>query len=330
MQQIFKIALLGNRAMSISIGEMLNDDLRAELLVILNPDDDGIDRGNALSLKKRAQNWSCQVEQPAGLRKPEDIKLIADFSPDLILSCSYAKIIPAEVIDLSKIHSLNIHFADLPRNRGCLPVVWTMAQQEQFLSATLHKIFPGIDDGDIVLKKQMPLLEGITAQQATMQCVELGVEAFTQYWQELKAGNVMPASAQDEKLVTYHSMKFPYDRYVPWGATAAQIAAVINSLTFPPHPAARSLFSSKSKVSGEWNIVGPAVVTSAPAKDMSPGTISIVKSGGFIVACGDGKAIHCQKILPNDDPSDTEDLRTRLNTGQFLQFEAQERPIYQP
>lgn len=271
--------------MAIKIGGFLQARDDVDLFVVLNPDDSGEDVGGALSLSKRARNWDVSTYQPKGLRKVEQIEPLKAFDPDLILSCSYARIIPQEVIDLGREGCLNIHFADLPKNRGCLPVVWTLALQEPDLVATLHEITPGIDDGPIVLKKRTPLKPGTTAEEATETCASLGTELFKAYFHSWISGNPPDAVPQDESAVTYHKMVHPYDRYPPVWSGAAKTAAVINALTFAPHPAARVTLKNTGT---ELVLRGPARVEACVVTDRPLGTIEAASPDRLYLHCKDG------------------------------------------
>lgn len=289
-----RIALLGNRAMAIEIGEYLHAQEGVEMLIVLNPDDDGRDRGQALSLSKRAADWGVRTIQPKGLRKPAQIALLADFDPDLILSCSYARIIPQTVIDLGREGCLNIHFADLPKNRGCLPVVWTLALGAPDLVATLHEITPGIDDGPILMQARSPVSPGTTAEIATGICAKLGAGLFKTYFDAWMRGDAPSAVVQDESVVTYHTMVHPYDRYPPVWLNPTRVANTINALTFPPHPAARL---NQSNADDELVLRGPA----KPVDGYDGGPIGMISKtdDGWIVVCQGGAVLF--SALETDD-----------------------------
>ena len=97
--------------------------------------------------------------QPAGIRDAESQAVLRDFAPDLALSFSYARIIPQEVIDLPKPGFLNVHFADLPKNWGCLPVIWTIASGADHYAATLHEVTLELDQAAILSINAMASLK---------------------------------------------------------------------------------------------------------------------------------------------------------------------------
>jgi|GEM_PF-5318389 len=332
MMGTYKVALLGNRKLSVLVGEYLRRDPHVEMMVVLNPDDQGVDEGGAVSLKKRAGDWACTVCQPENLRLPDQDAPIKAFQPDIILSCSYAKIIPKSVIELSNIASLNIHFSDLPRNRGCLPVVWTLAQREPHLTATLHRLSPGIDDGDIIMQERMPLSGAMTSQEATERCAELGFSVFRQYWNALLSGRAPDGVPQEDANATYHKLRHPYDRHPPWPREAEEVAAVVNSLTFAPYPAARARFVGECDLAGEWRILGPATLVDvdAAAGGRAPGDLRRDAEGRLTIACGDGRCICVKGVYPYDESCDPDGLDSALAKNAALVFSYEERPLYSP
>lgn len=330
MKEVYKVALLGNRAMAIDIGGFLNVQDNVALFVVLNPDDEGKDEGQALSLKKASVDWACETYQPKGLKSDKQIAPLEAFAPDIIISCSYARIIPERVIDLPELGSYNIHFANLPRNRGCLPVVWTIAQQEPELCATLHEISPGIDDGAIISQSKTTYTAGMTAETATQICAELGVEAFKNYWESVVSGKPMPAVPQDENLITYHTMRFPYDRFIPWSKPANVVAAMINSLTFPPHPGARSEFNARFECPGEWYVRGPATVISFDDGISRCAGQAIQNSTGLMIVCGDREAVLVNRIEANSEDCNQDVLQEHLSSGTPIIFDDPQNPEYTP
>ena len=70
-------------------------------------------------------------------------------SADIVISIFYDKIIKENFINkCNKI--INLHNAPLPKYRGVSPINWALKNQEIEHGITIHKISPGIDDGDII------------------------------------------------------------------------------------------------------------------------------------------------------------------------------------
>ena len=70
-------------------------------------------------------------------------------SSDLVISIFYDKIIKSSFINKCN-NILNLHNAPLPKYRGVSPINWALKNEEIEHGVTIHKISPGIDDGDII------------------------------------------------------------------------------------------------------------------------------------------------------------------------------------
>ena len=97
----------------------------------------------------------CSRNNVPSLRFDGKVKLdaIISWNPDIIFSIYYRKILPKEIIDLPKIGVINIHPADLPKNRGPNPTYWVVRRGDDYAFTTLHYIDEGMDTGDIIASK---------------------------------------------------------------------------------------------------------------------------------------------------------------------------------
>ncbi len=285
-----RVILLGNRALAKNILDFLTAQESIELLVVLNPQDHGND-GSGISLHDHIKNTKINYIQPTLLKN--ELEFIEKFNPTLALSCSYSRIIPECFINLVP-HVLNIHFADLPKNRGCLPVIWTLYNREEYLTATLHEVVKALDAGPIVAKKQQKLASKMTAKQAYDVCVDLGAQLFMEFWDEYKVSKKYHAIAQQETVATYHSMVFPQNRWIKWEESSEAVINFINCLTNPPHPSARTQLGET-----EIEILGPCI-PAKNVKNMQAGQIKIIDNTIFIGTADD--VISIQSIVMNNKP----------------------------
>lgn len=293
MLAINRVLLLGNRALAISVLDFLLAQPGVSILAVANPDDDGIDGPGGLSLVRRLKARNVPFIQPKGINSPEILAELAAFAPDLAISCSYARLIPQSVIDLPRHACLNIHYAALPINRGCLPVIWTIAGGEAEYAATLHCVHVGIDDGPILAQLRRPLTPGMTTAEVNAACAVLGFDLFRAFWQQNRQSGRVDAVAQDETAVTYHTFRFPHERWIPWHRPAPDVANLVNALTYLPHPSART---RREGSDDEVHLLGSALAIAGRAAP--PGTI-LDAGADLVVACGDG-AIVLQAMREGD------------------------------
>lgn len=286
MSAINRVILLGNRTLSILVAHFLRRQPGITLMAVANPDDTGRDGPGGLSLVRRLKAWGIPYIQPKGISSEAVVSALRAFGADLAISCSYARIIPKAVIDLPKYGCLNIHFASLPVNRGCLPVIWTLAGCETTYAATLHMVDVGIDDGAIIDQAIRPLVPGTTAAEANAACAALGFDLFRAFWEKARESGQYVAVPQDAAAATYHTFRFPHDRWIPWHEPAERVAGLINAHTFLPHPSARTRLDGAED---ETCLLGPALAMET-AERAQPGTI-LVAGDELIVACGGGAIV---------------------------------------
>ncbi len=77
--------------------------------------------------------------------------------PQLIITVSYGRIIPVEVLHGPRFGWLNIHFSMLPRWRGAAPVQWAILEGDATTGISIFKLDKGVDTGPIFLQEEMEI-----------------------------------------------------------------------------------------------------------------------------------------------------------------------------
>lgn len=80
---------------------------------------------------------------------------IEGLNPDVIFSVAAPQIFGNKIISIPRKGCLNIHSSLLPKYRGLNANFWVLAKGEKRTGVTIHYINPGIDDGDILLQKEV-------------------------------------------------------------------------------------------------------------------------------------------------------------------------------
>ena len=75
---------------------------------------------------------------------------ISSFDPHLIIACGWGKLIPAKILDLSKIASVNCHSSYLPDYKGASVFKHYWSNLEFEVGATVHYMTKRFDDGNII------------------------------------------------------------------------------------------------------------------------------------------------------------------------------------
>ena len=88
----------------------------------------------------------------------EDVQyLLKNLNLDLIVVCHFQKILKKNIIDIPKLGCVNLHPSLLPNYRGMAPQHWPIINGDNETGVTVHFINEGVDTGDIILQKKIPI-----------------------------------------------------------------------------------------------------------------------------------------------------------------------------
>jgi phosphoribosylglycinamide formyltransferase-1 len=105
------------------------------------------------------------------------LSLLEEESPDLIVLAGYMRILPPEVVRAFPRRIINIHPSLIPKYCGMgyygIKVhEAALAAGEKTTGATVHYADEGVDTGDIILQKEVPILEGDTPEKLQARVLE--------------------------------------------------------------------------------------------------------------------------------------------------------------
>jgi methionyl-tRNA formyltransferase len=216
-----------------------------------------------------------QAALEAGLPvvQPEKIKSNAEFraqleaiQPEAIIVVAYGRIIPKWMLDLPKHGNLNLHASLLPKYRGAAPIQWAVANGEPVTGATTMRIDEGLDTGDMLLQRELPIAPDQTAEDIFPRLAEMGAPLMVETLEGLQVGTIMPKK-QDDSLATLAPILKREDGLVDFVRPAMVIYNRWRG--FQPWPGAYTQFRGKKLVlhrmipmelRGEESVPGKALV----------------------------------------------------------------------
>ena len=220
---------------------------------------------------------------------PVFLQHVAQESPDYIVSVQYDRILKPPLIRLPREGVLNLHFAPLPRLRGCFPTKWAIINNESS-GVTLHYIDPGIDTGAIIDQTVVPLTRDETDYTLYGRLVEAGKALFAKNAQRIVSRTLPQAELQDNGHASYYPKAVPHNGIIDWSRGAEWAERFIRAFTFPPHPAAKTFYGPE-----EIQIRFPVQI-SAQDTGLSPGEFIFSAQNEILVSCGND-ALRVQHIL---------------------------------
>ena len=257
-------------------------------LVVTQPDRP---RGRGMELaispvKATALRLVLSVLQPDQIKNNEDFKLqLTALRPDAIVVVGYGRIIPQWMIDLPRFGNLNLHASLLPKYRGAAPIQWAIANGESVTGATTMRIDAGLDTGDLLLQREMPIEPEDTAETLAPKLAAMGAGLMIETLHGLESGQVRPAP-QDHSRATLAPILRKEDGRVDFDRTATEIFNRLRG--FQPWPGAYTLFNGRN-FQLHW-----ARPLDSPA-NLAPGELA-VEGTRLVAGCGQGTALELIEI----------------------------------
>ncbi len=215
-------------------------------LVVTQPDRP---RGRGLELipppvKQRAVELSLPIAQPERIKNNEEFKTqLTALKPEAIVVVGYGRVIPQWMLDIPPLGNINLHASLLPKYRGAAPIQWAIASGETFTGVTTMKIDAGLDTGDILLQKELPIAATDTAETLAPRLAVVGADLMVETLLGSQDGDIHPRP-QDHSRATLAPILRKEDGLIDFSRPAAEI---VNRLRgFQPWPGAYTKFRGKN------------------------------------------------------------------------------------
>jgi methionyl-tRNA formyltransferase len=215
-------------------------------LVVTQPDRP---KGRGLELvaspvKQSALKLSLPITQPDRIKTNEEFRSqLTSLKPDAIIVVGYGRIIPQWMLDLPPLGNINLHASLLPKYRGAAPIQWAIANGETITGNTTMRIDAGLDTGDILLQRELPIDADDTAETLAPRQAAMGADLLVETLRGLEAGSIQPRR-QDDSRATIAPILKKEDGLIDFNRTAEEI---LNRLRgFQPWPGAYTKFRGKN------------------------------------------------------------------------------------
>jgi methionyl-tRNA formyltransferase len=258
-------------------------------LVVCQPDRPS-GRGQQISIpavKQRALELGLRITQPEKIKNnPEFQAQLQALKPQVIIVVAYGRIIPKWMLDLPPLGNLNLHASLLPKYRGAAPIQWAIASGEKITGATTMRIDEGLDTGDILLQRELPILESDTAVTLAPRLAEAGAELMVETLRGLESGSIH-SRPQDNARATLAPILNKEDGRMDFSRPAE---VLVNRLRgFQPWPGAFTTFRGKqlqitqAKVGSGYSI---------PVGELR------ILPDHLLVGCGGGTVLEVYEVQP--------------------------------
>ena len=160
-----------------AIGRAIDEGkLAATVVAVLS------DRPDARLLELgRARGARTACIRPSAPRGPLDaaaeeefVRLLREERTDLVVLAGFMRIVGPLFLAAYPRRILNVHPSLLPRHRGACAAAQALAAGDPVTGCTVHYVDEGVDTGEIIAQREVPVLPGDTADtlQARIQAAE--------------------------------------------------------------------------------------------------------------------------------------------------------------
>ena len=152
---------------------------------------------HAPAVKVEALGCGLEVLQPERIKKNAELReRLETIRPDAILVVAYGRIIPEWMLELPRFGNLNLHGSLLPKYRGAAPIQWAVANGETETGVTTMRLDAGLDTGDVLLERRVPIGPETMAPELFRDLAEIGAGVMVETLRGLEDGT-LEARAQD-------------------------------------------------------------------------------------------------------------------------------------
>ena len=230
-------------------------------------------------VKVCAEKYGIPVFQPKRIKTVEATQELKAYEADVYIVAAFGQILSQEILDIPYYGCLNIHASLLPKYRGASPIQHVIIDGEEKTGVTIMQMDAGIDTGDMLYKKEIPI-EGLDNYETLHdKLTDLGAEAVVEALELLAQGKLKPEK-QNEDLSSYAPLIDKAMGEIDFSLDALTIDRRIRGMT--PWPSAFTGYRGKQlKI---WRAV-PDMESAAIGK---PGEILQVDKDRVTVAVGRG------------------------------------------
>jgi methionyl-tRNA formyltransferase len=238
-------------------------------------------RPSDVTLRTAARALGIPVLQPSDVNDPTFADALRALAPDLGLSIAYDQILHRPILDSLPLGCLNYHAGNLPRYRGRNVINWAIINGEREIGVTAHFMDDGVDTGDILLQRTLPIGWTDTYGDVLDRVIQ-AIPGLVEESVDLVVRGGYSVTRQVDLPGTYFGAREPGDEWLDWSDTSVNLHNKIRAISRPA-PGARTL------VNGQTVLIWRAYCDPAwPAYIATPGqVVGRRPDAGVIVKTGD-------------------------------------------
>lgn len=227
-------------------------------------------------VKECALKHNIPVFQPIKIKEKEAVDRLREYPADIFVIAAFGQLLSEEILAMPPFGCVNIHASLLPSYRGAAPIQWAILNGEKETGVTIMQMEKGLDTGDMLLKKAIPIDPKETGESLHDKLMEVGAELIVEALPLIESGKIIPEKQEDSKS-SYASRLNKEMGHIDWNKNAEELERLVRGLN--SWPSAYTSYRGKTLKIWEADVSGEQ-------SGKLPGEITQVGKDFVDVACG--------------------------------------------
>lgn len=227
-------------------------------------------------VKECALKYNIPVFQPIKIKEKEAVDRLREYPADIFVIAAFGQLLSEEILKMPPLGCVNIHASLLPAYRGAAPIQWVILNGEKETGVTIMQMEKGLDTGDMLLKKAIPIEPKETGESLHDKLMEVGAELIVEALPLIESGKIIPEKQEDSKS-SYASRLNKEMGHIDWNKDAEELERLVRGLN--SWPSAYTSYRGKTLKIWEADVIGQQ-------SGKLPGEITQVGKDFVDVACG--------------------------------------------
>jgi methionyl-tRNA formyltransferase len=204
-----------------------------------------VDDEEQVDLAARGRDLGVPVLRPVDVNAPDVVSALRLLRPDYFVVGNFQRILKPDLLAVPAVTAINFHPSPLPRYAGLAPFYWMVRHGERHGAVTALIVDEGIDTGDVVAQREMPLTGRETALQLRTAQEHANVRLLAELIPSLVNGS-FTRTPQDFTRRSYFGRPRERDHLIDFELTAEEVARIVRAGY--RHPGAFTLRPDGSKL----------------------------------------------------------------------------------
>lgn len=243
-------------------------------------------RSGASDYRSLCDELGLPLYDVGNINDEESLAILRSVAPQLLIVLGWSQILREPALSIPTVGVVGAHASLLPKNRGRAPVNWSIIRGEKLTGNTLMWLAAGVDSGDIIDQKAIPIEDYDTCATLYEKVAATNREMVLDLLDRLERGE-RPGYEQPHSDDPLLPGRQPADGVIDWNLPAVDVYNLVRGVTRPYPGAFSFLESTKTKI---WTCallplespLATAGTVLGPLVSPDP------RACGQVVACGAG------------------------------------------